>query len=269
MARIRSVKPELRDSILVASWPMEVRYFWVLLWGYLDDSGRGADFPKRIAGDSFPHDDFDAKDVDSWLNLMAIGRGDEHGPVCRYEVRGQRFLHAVNWHEHQRPNRPTPSRIPPCPFHEGLSDSLSEPLDGDSVPGAAEQGSRGAGEQQRAARESFTEGDRRTVIDATGATEAEADLVIAAVVAEGRHRNLGAFLRKLAADGDLAKILHKARAEVAKVETKRVVAAIRHGPECEHRVPGGAEPHPETGEPMCPNCRAAYRARGGARDRDS
>jgi predicted GIY-YIG superfamily endonuclease len=30
MARIRSVKPELRVSEVVASWPREVRYFWVL-----------------------------------------------------------------------------------------------------------------------------------------------------------------------------------------------------------------------------------------------
>ena len=56
MARIRSVKPELRESKLVGSWPMEVRYFWVLFWGYLDDFGRGLDLPKRIAGDCFPLD---------------------------------------------------------------------------------------------------------------------------------------------------------------------------------------------------------------------
>ena len=40
MARIRSVKPALRTSRVVASWPWPVRYFWVLLWGYLDDHGR-------------------------------------------------------------------------------------------------------------------------------------------------------------------------------------------------------------------------------------
>jgi len=54
MARIRSVKPALRTSRVVAMWPFEVRYFWVLLWGYLDDLGRGLDIPKTIAGDCFP-----------------------------------------------------------------------------------------------------------------------------------------------------------------------------------------------------------------------
>jgi hypothetical protein len=267
VARIRSVKPELRDSALVASWPFAVRYFWVLLWGYLDDYGRGLDFPKRIAGDCFPSpdDDIDAKDVDSWLNLMSVGQADEQGPVCRYEVGGKRYIHCVNWSEHQKPNRPTPSRIPPCPFHE----SLTEPLNGDSVPGAAEQGSRGAEEQQQQPRESCTEGDIRIVQGATDATADEAALVVAAVVAEGRHRNLGAFLRKLATDGDLAKVLHKIRTDAAKADTKRAMAAARTGPECEHRVPGGASPHPESGEPICPNCRTAQRSRGGAHARDS
>ena len=43
MARIRSIKPELRTSLTVATWPREARYFWVLLWGYLDDHGYGLD----------------------------------------------------------------------------------------------------------------------------------------------------------------------------------------------------------------------------------
>ena len=45
MARIRSIKPELRTSLTAAEWPREVRYFWVLLWGYLDDHGYGRTSP--------------------------------------------------------------------------------------------------------------------------------------------------------------------------------------------------------------------------------
>src|SRR5690349_5736107 len=68
MARIRSIKPELRTSDLVASWPFEMRYFFVLLWGYLDDRGRGIDAPKRIAGDCFPHDEkITSGRIDDWL----------------------------------------------------------------------------------------------------------------------------------------------------------------------------------------------------------
>lgn len=148
MARIRSVKPELRTSDLVASWPMEMRYFWVLLWGYLDDKGRGLDVPKQIAGDCFPHDDHvTAAKVVKWLDQMMLPFKGRPGPICRYKVDGRRYLHSLNWGEHQKPNRPTPSRLPPCPLHEALTEEVSEPdtepPSGDSVPGIRQQGSSG------------------------------------------------------------------------------------------------------------------------------
>jgi hypothetical protein len=158
MARIRSVKPELRTSAVVTSWPMEVRYFFVLLWGYLDDKGRGLDVPKQIAGDCFPYDEkVSAAKVDGWLDLMGHGYNGEQGPVCRYTVNGKRYVHCVNWGEHQRPNRPTPSRLPPCPIHElpkhpreplsePSSERLSESVNGNSRTGAEEQGRREAEE---------------------------------------------------------------------------------------------------------------------------
>lgn len=150
MARIRSVRPELRTSNLVASWPIDMRYFFVLLWGYLDDKGRGLDVPKQIAGDCFPHDEkITPTKVNGWLKRMTSGLGDKEGPICRYEVRGVRYLHAVNWGEHQRPNRPTPSKIPPCPTHSGGSDPLSEPVsespEASSPEGEGEKGRRGDG----------------------------------------------------------------------------------------------------------------------------
>jgi hypothetical protein len=161
VARIRSIKPELRTSKLVASWPREVRYFFALLWGYLDDKGRGLDVPKAIAGDCFPYDDdITPSKVDKWLNLMTRGRNGRPGPVCRYEVDGVRYLHC-NFREHQRINRPTPSRLPPCPLHDRLTEPLSEPDSepppeslsegplSDSLPGfrSSVVRSRGAGEQ--------------------------------------------------------------------------------------------------------------------------
>jgi hypothetical protein len=130
MARMRTVKPGLRTSRVVAKWPFEVRYFWVLLWGYLDDEGRGLDIPKAIAGDCFPHDDrITATVINRWMDLMARTKvdPDREPPLCRYEVAGTRYTHSVYWEEHQKPNRPSPSRIPHCPVHEGLTESLNEP----------------------------------------------------------------------------------------------------------------------------------------------
>ncbi|CAM5391024.1 hypothetical protein STENM36S_06322 [Streptomyces tendae] len=114
MARIRSIKPEMRTSITVSLWPREVRYFFVLLWGYFDDYGRGVDDELLIASDCFPRDrDVTPERVDDWLELIA-----ESGPLCRYEVDGRRYLHAPNWREHQKPSHPTRSKVPPCPDDE-------------------------------------------------------------------------------------------------------------------------------------------------------
>ncbi|MCU1677708.1 MAG: hypothetical protein JWM93_2466 [Frankiales bacterium] len=130
MARIRSVKPELRRSRTVAEWPREVRYAWVLLWGYLDDHGRGVDDIRLLVADLFPLDrDVTERKLDGWLVLMASTK-DAHGhtSLCRYEVEGWRYLHAPRWTAHQRVSHPNISAIPPCPVHDVL------PKDSGGVP---------------------------------------------------------------------------------------------------------------------------------------
>lgn len=122
MARIRSIKPQLRKSLTVAEWPREVRYAWVLLWGYLNDYGRGHDDLRLLVSDLFPLDrDVTEKKLDAWLRRMAEKptRGDDDTPaLCRYEVSGRRYLHAVKWREHQRISHPFDTGIPPCPIHD-------------------------------------------------------------------------------------------------------------------------------------------------------
>lgn len=155
MARIRSIKPEMRTSLLVAGWPREVRYAFVLMLGYLDDYGRGVDDMRLVVADCFPLDrDVTARKMDSWIRLM------ESGPICRYEVDGRRFLHAINWKEHQRISHPTASRVPPCPVHEqgrNGSGRPPEPFPNDSgaIPENIPNGSapRVRAEQGKGARE--------------------------------------------------------------------------------------------------------------------
>ena len=50
MARIRSVKPEIRRSLTVAEWPREVRLTWIYLWMYLDDDGVPLAPPIAVSG---------------------------------------------------------------------------------------------------------------------------------------------------------------------------------------------------------------------------
>jgi hypothetical protein len=124
MARIRSIKPEFRTSQTVTQWPREVRLFWALLWGYLDDHGYGLDDPKLIKADCFPvDDDLTAADIDKWLDLIAgtVVAEFDPPPLCRYEFNGRRFLHAVKWAEHQRPQHPAIPKFPPCPSDHLMS----------------------------------------------------------------------------------------------------------------------------------------------------
>lgn len=121
MGRIRSVKPQVRSSVTVAEWPREVRLAWIYLWGYLDDEGRGIDDMRLVVADLFPLDrDVTERKMNTWLDLMATTKTDENDvpPLCRYEVRGRRYLHAVKWSDHQRVSHPLKSGIPPCPVHE-------------------------------------------------------------------------------------------------------------------------------------------------------
>lgn len=165
MARIRSVKPEIRRSLTVAEWPREVRLAWIYLWMYLDDEGRGLDDMRLLVAELFPLDrDVSEKKMDRWLELMATTKTteDDVPPLCRYEVQGRRYLHATGW-VHQKINRPQDSRLPQCPVHEGsrngsVSSSLNDSLNGavsdslsDSPPSRApaDQGTRERGSRDQ------------------------------------------------------------------------------------------------------------------------
>jgi len=102
------LKHDLRTSEKVASWPIPVRYFWVLLWGYVDDHGKGRDNPLLIKADCFPLDtDITGDIVDGWLWQLS-----DEGVVVRYTVEGIDYLAIKNWREHQKPPHPSPDVSP-------------------------------------------------------------------------------------------------------------------------------------------------------------
>ena len=119
MARIRTIKPTMFSSLTVCAWPVEVRWTFAGLFTYLDDKGRALDETRLIKAELYPLDDkMTPRKVEEHLTIIASS-----GPLCRYEVAGQRYMHVTSWREHQRINRPTPSRIPPCPQHEEGSEA--------------------------------------------------------------------------------------------------------------------------------------------------
>lgn len=134
MARIRSIKPEFRTSLTATQWPREVRLFFALLWGYLDDHGYGVDEPKLIKPDCFPvDDDLTLEVIDKWIELIA-----SYGSLCRFRgPDGRHYLHAPNWADHQRPQHPSAPRFPECrlsheTFMNGSHETFMRPVSGDS-----------------------------------------------------------------------------------------------------------------------------------------
>lgn len=108
MAKARIVRSELRTSETVAGWSIPARYFWILLWGYVDDYGRGKDNTRLIKSDCFPLDDdvtFDM--VEGWLSVFV-----EAGVIVRYSVDGNDFLAITNWEEHQKVPHPGKDAYP-------------------------------------------------------------------------------------------------------------------------------------------------------------
>lgn len=106
MARIRTIKPDFftHPSIVVLSIP--ARLLFVSLWTQADDEGRLYDQPSRIRGLAFG--DSDKVNIDRLLDELAA-----HRRILRYDAMGRDCIEVVDFHDHQRINRPSPSDIPP------------------------------------------------------------------------------------------------------------------------------------------------------------
>ncbi|GHC88295.1 hypothetical protein GCM10007079_33140 [Nocardiopsis terrae] len=54
----------------------------------------------------------------------------------------------------------------------------------------------------------------------------------------------------------LAELIRTVRAQTTKADVAARLAELKQGPKCTHWVSGGASPHPASGKPICPQCRA-------------
>lgn len=119
MARIRTVKPELFTSRNVSVYSDALFRTFVGLFCYVDDRGRGEDDADLIKSEIAPRIKRKTpKLIDAHLAELAAGNDP---PLCRYKVDGIPYLHLVNFvdrSKHQRINRPTKSKLPPCPKHD-------------------------------------------------------------------------------------------------------------------------------------------------------
>ncbi|MGW3594965.1 hypothetical protein [Streptomyces sp. NPDC005167] len=110
MARIRTIKPEFFTSLTIADLTPEQRLTFIGLWTQADDEGRCVDDARLIKAAIWPLDDRTASDVESDLKALS-----ESSLILRYVLNRKHYLAVRGWAEHQKINRPTPSKVPPPP----------------------------------------------------------------------------------------------------------------------------------------------------------
>lgn len=107
MARIRTIKPEFPHSESMGRVSREARLLFIQLWTLADDSGRLRGNSRILASLLYPYDD-DAKDLmDSWLLEL-----EKEGCIARYLIDGATYLQIISWLEHQKIDKPSPSKLP-------------------------------------------------------------------------------------------------------------------------------------------------------------
>lgn len=116
MARIRTIKPEFWTDDLIGSLSREQRLLFIASWNLADDEGLLRWSAPFLKGAVFPFDDdISVKAVDTMMTALVSA-----GVLFSY-VGGrsqQALAYIVNFHKHQKINRPSPSRLPPPPVSD-------------------------------------------------------------------------------------------------------------------------------------------------------
>ncbi|BFV57953.1 hypothetical protein KCMC57_up30570 [Kitasatospora sp. CMC57] len=115
MARIRTIKPEITQSLSLAEVSLTAERTFVCLLTQVDDEGRHIDHAAIINGVlwALRPEHTPVHCADDLQQLASVGL------LCRYTgCDGRQYLHVAKWHEHQKISHPSASRLPSCPVHE-------------------------------------------------------------------------------------------------------------------------------------------------------
>ena len=107
MGRIRTIKPEFPQSESMGRISRDARLLFILLWTIADDSGRTRAASRMLASLLYPYDDDAPAMIDGWLDEL-----EREGCIVRYQHDGGIYLQVCKWLNHQKIDRPTPSRLP-------------------------------------------------------------------------------------------------------------------------------------------------------------
>jgi hypothetical protein len=141
VARIRTIKPEFPQSESMGNVSREARLCFIMLWTIADDSGRLRGASRMLASLLFPYDNDAPRLMDKWL-----GELEAESCIQRYEVDGAQYIEIANWLDHQKIDRPSPSKFP-------AFDASSRPIAKPREPSCEDQGPRTKEGTKDAARE--------------------------------------------------------------------------------------------------------------------
>jgi len=111
MARSRILKPEFWSDEKLAQVSREVRLTFAGLWTCSDDYGVTKGHPAWLKSQIFPYDtDLTLTQFQEWLSDL-----ERIGVIDPFTADGESFFYIRNFSEHQKVDRPSKMRNPPCP----------------------------------------------------------------------------------------------------------------------------------------------------------
>ena len=140
MPRIRTLKPEHRQHRKIGPLDHVTYRLWVGMILDADDEGRLVCEPEQLRVTIFGyHPKVTGAVIESSLRTLAAS-----GLIQVYAVEGTRYAWFPSWKDHQRINRPTPSKLPPYDdsvrTHVALSeDSRRNGKEGNGTEGNGEE----------------------------------------------------------------------------------------------------------------------------------
>ena len=111
MARSRILKPEFWSDEKLALVAREARLAFAGLWTCSDDYGVTKGHPAWLKSQIFPYDtDLTLAQFQQWLTDL-----ERIGVIDAFTANGEAFFYIRNFSEHQKVDRPSKMRNPPCP----------------------------------------------------------------------------------------------------------------------------------------------------------
>lgn len=111
MPRNRVIEPAFWSDKKLSKLSYFDRLFFIALWNFADDYGRGKAIPKELAGFAFPHDE----EIGAVEIREALARLAGNGRIRLYSIDGEDYYCIPSWGRHQRVDHPSKSSIPPQP----------------------------------------------------------------------------------------------------------------------------------------------------------